>query len=71
MRPVWRDVNKFKRMVGEFRKELRTGIELYDNNKDDPERLATVSVELQRKKAHIDKMSTLHGEKLKKAEKEL
>lgn len=71
MRPIWREVNKFRRMVGDFRKELREGIELYDNNKDDPERLATVSVELQRKKKHLEHMSTLRGTKLEKAKKEL
>ena len=54
-------------MVSEFKKELHEGIELYDQNKDDPQRLATASVELQRKKKFLEEMSTLRGEKLEKA----
>lgn len=67
LKKIRREVRKFKFMVSEFKKELHEGIELYDQNKDDPQRLATASVELQRKKKFLEEMSTLRGEKLEKA----
>ena len=71
MKPINREVKKFRRIAGDFLKELREGIDLYESNKEDPERLATVSVELQRKKKHLEKMTTLRGAQLEKAKKEL
>lgn len=71
MKPIWREVKKIRKIALDFTKELQEGMELYQSNKEDPERLATKSVELHRKKQHLEKMSTLRGAALEQAKKEL